>query len=92
MAAFAHFRTAFTLRAQSNEQRRPLARDEAEPIKTPTLIGGWREFSRALPIIARVLSEHIEGKGLVSISEATHVMSAQQPVAFAEAVLAFLDV
>ncbi len=92
MAAFGHLRTAFTLLAQSNEQRRPFARDEAELIKTSTLIRGWRQYARALPIIARVLSEYIEGKGFVSISDATHVMFAQRPAAFAEAVLAFLDV
>ena len=45
----------------------------------------------ALPIIARVLAEHIQGAGYVSIADATHVMFAQQPVAFSEAVLAFLD-
>ncbi|MDC0360750.1 alpha/beta hydrolase [Alphaproteobacteria bacterium] len=82
---------AFTLLAQSNEQRQPFARSEAESIKTPTLIVAGANTHGALPIIARVLAEHIQGAGYVSIADATHVMFAQQPVAFSEAVLAFLD-
>ena len=82
---------AFTLLAQSNEQRRPFARSEAESISIPTLIVAGANTHGALPIIARVLAEHIQGADFVSIADATHVMFAQQPVAFSEAVLAFLD-
>ena len=82
---------AFTLLAQSNEQRRPFARNEAESIKTLTLIVAGANTEGALPTIARVLAEHIQGASFVSIADATHVMFAQQPVAFSEAVLDFLD-
>lgn len=82
---------AFTLLAQTNEQRRPYVRGEAESISMPTLVIAGADTHGALPIIARAIAAHIPGAGFVSIPNATHVMFAQQPVAFSEAVLAFLD-
>lgn len=81
---------SFTLLAQTNEQRRPFARAEAEAISTPTLVIAGGDTQGMLPVIARVLADHIPGAEYVSIPEATHVMFVQQPIAFNEAVLRFL--
>lgn len=82
---------AFTLLAQTNEQRRPFALSEAESIALPTLVVAGADTHGALPVIARAIADTIPGAVFVSIPDATHVMFTQQPVAFCEAVLAFLD-
>jgi pimeloyl-ACP methyl ester carboxylesterase len=82
---------AFTLLAQTNEQRRPFARAEAESISPPTLVVAGGNTPGILPIIAKALAAHIPGAERVVIEKAAHVMFAQQPAAYCEHVLAFLD-
>ena len=81
---------AFTLLAQTNEQRKPYARIEAEGISVPTLLVGGADTPGLLPIILHALTAHIPGARSVIIPDATHVMFVQQPDAFCAAVLDFV--
>jgi pimeloyl-ACP methyl ester carboxylesterase len=82
---------AFTLLAQTHEQRQAYTRADAEGIAVPTLLIGGADTSGHLPVIFDALSRHVPGARRALIPNSTHVMFAQQPVLFCEAVLAFLD-
>ncbi len=82
---------AFTLLAQINEGRQPFTKAEAEALKLPTLfvIGG--STPGMLPKISRALATHVPGAETAIIPEAGHSMFRQQPAAFCDAVLSFLN-
>ncbi|MBU2533738.1 MAG: alpha/beta hydrolase [Alphaproteobacteria bacterium] len=82
---------AFTLLAQTNEQRKPYSRADAEAIGVPTLFVGGGDTQGQLRVVLEALSKHVPGAGVAMIPDATHVMFVQQPEAFCEAVLGFLD-
>ena len=60
-------------------------------LSKPVVDRDWSQFARGATDHRSRLTEHIEGAGFVSISDAIHVMFAQQPEAFSEAFLAFFD-
>ncbi len=82
---------AYTLIAQVNEGRQAFAKSEAEAIKPPTLFVAGADTPGMLPIVCRTLAAHVPGAKLAVIPDAGHSMFRQQPKAFAEAVLPFLD-
>ncbi len=81
---------AFTLLAQTHEQRQPYTRSDAESISVPTLFVGGAETPGMLPVVLKALSSHVQGAEVIMIADATHVMFVQQPEQFCRAVLDFL--
>lgn len=81
---------AFTLLAQTNEQRQPYRREEAEAIAASTLFVGGANTPGLLPVVLKALSAHVPGAEVVMIPDATHVMFVQQPSLFCDAGLDFL--
>ncbi|MCB4823880.1 alpha/beta fold hydrolase [Roseicella aerolata] len=82
---------ARTLLGQRNERRRPYSRAAAEAIRAPTLLVVG---ARTLPNFvanADALERHIRGCERVSIPDAAHAMSQDNPAAFDAAALAFLE-
>ena len=82
---------AYTLLAQVNEGRQPFTKQEAEALALPTLfvIGG--NTPGMLPKISKALAAHVPGAETAIIPEAGHSMFRQQPAAFCDAVLKFLN-
>lgn len=82
---------AMTLIGQMDERRRPYSRAAAEAIRTPTLLVGG---ANTLPnFIANLdaLEGTIKGAKRVTIPNAAHAMSQDNPTAFNAAVQEFLD-
>ncbi len=82
---------AYTLIAQVNEGRQDFAKAEAEAIAVPTLFVQGADTPGMLPIVLKALAANVPGARTVVIPNAGHSMMRQQPKAFADAVLAFLD-
>lgn len=82
---------AHTLLAQVNEGREPFTRAEAEALTVPTLFIGGTDTPGLLPVVLRALAAHVPGAKTAMIDNAGHSMFRQQPRAFCDAVLAFLD-
>ncbi len=82
---------AYTLLAQVNEGRQPFAKAEAEALSLPTLFVGGADTPGMLPIVLRALAAHVPNARTVIIPDASHSMFRQQPQAFCEAVLPFLE-
>ncbi len=82
---------ARTLLGQINEQRAPFSRAQAEGIHVPTLLVGGALSQPQFGIIMDGMEKSILGVERVTIPDAAHGMSADNPAAFNEAVLAFLD-
>lgn len=82
---------ATTLLAQVNEGRLPFRRADAEALDRPTLFIGGSDTPGLLPVVLRALAAHVPGAGTAIIPDASHSMFRQQPKAFCDAVLAFLD-
>jgi esterase len=82
---------AYTLLGQTNEQRQPYSRADAESIRVPTLLVGGEDTPGLLPIILRALATHVPGARVAMIPNTTHPMFVQDPVRFSAAVLDFLD-
>lgn len=82
---------ASTLLAQVNEGRQPYARAEAEALSLPTLFVGGADTPGLLPVVLRALAAHVPGAKTAIIPNAGHSMFRQQPRAFSDAVLNFLD-
>lgn len=82
---------AYTLIAQVNEGRQPYTKAEAEALKLPTLFVGGADTPGMLPVVLRVLAGLVPGARTAIIPNAGHSMFRQQPKAFCEAVLPFLE-
>jgi esterase len=82
---------AMTLLAQVNEGRQPYSKADAESISTPTLFVGGTDTPGLLPKILAALSANVEGAEVLRIPNASHSMFVQQPKAFCEGVLEFLE-
>jgi len=82
---------AYTLLAQIDEGRQPYTRAEAEAVSLPTLFVGGADTPGLLPIVLRALAAHVPGAKTLIIPDAGHSMFRQQPKAFCDAVLPFLD-
>ncbi len=82
---------ARTLLGQINENRPPFTRAEAEAIRTPTLFIGGEKTGGLLRVNMETLPKHVRGAKVTMIPGATHAMYEQNPVAFARAVLDFLE-
>ncbi len=82
---------AYTLIAQVNEGRQAYARAEAEALSAPTLFVGGMSTPGMLPIILHALAAAVPGAKKAMIPNAGHSMFRDQPKAFCEAVLPFLD-
>lgn len=82
---------AYTLLAQVNEGRQPFAKSEAEAISVPTLFVGGADTPGMLPVVLKALAAHVPGAETKIIPDAGHSMFRQQPKAFCEAVLPFLE-
>lgn len=82
---------AYTLLGQINEGRQAYTRAEAKAVSLPTLFVGGADTPGILPIILRALATHVPGAKTVIISAAGHSMFRQQPKAFCDAVLQFLN-
>jgi len=82
---------ARTLLGQINENRPPFSRADAEGIHTPTLFIGGEKTGGLLRANMETLPGHVKGAEVVMIPGATHAMYEQNPVAFAQAVLDFLN-
>ncbi len=82
---------AFTLLAQEHEGRRPFALREAAAILVPTLFIGGGDTKGLLPKVLNALATHVPNARKVTIPNAGHSMFRQQPKAFAQAVLGFLN-
>jgi pimeloyl-ACP methyl ester carboxylesterase len=59
-------------------------------VKAPTLVVGGEHTARYFALINEVVVRCIPGSRLLIISQATHLMSSQNPAAFNEALLQFL--
>jgi esterase len=81
---------ATTLIGQVDENRQPYARDEAESIRTPTLLIGGADTTGSLAMVLRALAAHIPGATTALIPGTRHWMFEQAPEQFCEIVLAFL--
>jgi len=79
----------FTLIGQVGENRKPFARNEAEQIRTPTLLIGGADTKGALSVIWRVLAEHIPG-AKTAVVPGRHWMFEHAPQEYCAAVLDFL--
>ena len=82
---------AYTLLAQVNEGRQPFAKAEAEALSLPTLFVGGADTPGLLPVVLRALAKHVPNAQTAIIPDAGHSMFRQQPKAFCDAVLPFLD-
>ncbi|MDO9709399.1 alpha/beta fold hydrolase [Paracraurococcus lichenis] len=82
---------ARTLLGQRHEQRRPYSRAAAEAIRAPTLLVVGAQTLPNFVANADALEKHIKGCARVSIPNAAHSMSQDNPAAFDAAVLAFLE-
>lgn len=82
---------ARTLLGQINEQRAPFSRAQAEGILLPTLLVGGADSQPQFGAILDAMEKNIAGAKRVTIPNAAHGMSADNPAAFNTAVLAFLD-
>ena len=82
---------ARTLLGQRDEQRRPYSRAAAEAIRTPTLLVVGAQTLPNFVANADALERHIRGCERVSIPNAAHSMSQDNPADFDAAVLAFLE-
>ena len=60
-------------------------------VKVPTLVVGGEQTQRYYSLINEVVVRCLPGSRLVSIPQATHWMSIQNPAAFNEALLRFLS-
>jgi len=81
---------ARTLLGQINEQRAPFVRAEAEAIRAPTLLVGGANSPPQFGAILDGMERHITVAARVTIPNAAHGMSADNPVSFNNAVLEFL--
>jgi esterase len=81
---------AMTLIGQARENRQPYTRNEAESIRTPTLLIGGANTRGALPLVLRALAAHIPGARTAIIPGVGHWLFEQAPQAFSEIVLEFL--
>jgi pimeloyl-ACP methyl ester carboxylesterase len=79
-----------TMIAQTDEQRRPFSLADAQAVRAPALfvIGGATPGN--LPVVARVLAQHVREAKTVVIPGTTHFMFEQEPVIYNKAVLDFL--
>lgn len=82
---------ARTLLGQINENRPPYSLADAQSIRTPTLFIGGEKTGGILPVVLKALSSNVKGAKVTTIPGATHSMYEQNPVAFAKAILDFLD-
>jgi esterase len=82
---------AYTLLAQINEGRQPFTKAQAEALSVPTLFVGGGDTPGMLATIVRTLPKHVPNAKLEIIPDAGHGMFRQQPIAFSEAVLSFLE-
>jgi pimeloyl-ACP methyl ester carboxylesterase len=82
---------ARTLLGQRHEQRKPYSRSAAEKIAAPTLLVVGGQTMPNFVANADALERHIKGCERVSIPNAAHSMSQDNPAAFDAAVLAFLE-
>ncbi len=80
---------ARTLLGQINEQRRPYSRASAEAIRTPTLLVGGANTQPNFIANLDAMERVIKGAQRVTIADAAHGMSADNPAAFNKAVLEF---
>jgi pimeloyl-ACP methyl ester carboxylesterase len=81
---------ALTFLGQINEQRRPYTLNDAQAIRTPTLLIGGGATTGSLSVMWRVLAEHIAGAETAVIPNAGHWMFEQDPLGFGEVVSRFL--
>jgi len=81
---------ARTLLGQVHERRRPYSRAAAEAIRTPTLLLGGAETRPQFIAILDALERTIAGARRVTIPNATHGLTHENPEAFNRAVLDFL--
>lgn len=81
---------ARTLLGQINEARLPFSLADAQSIRTPTLFISGAKAGRIPPVVLTALLTNVKGAKLAAISDATHPMYEQNPVAFARAILDFL--
>ena len=82
---------ARTLLGQINENRRPFSLADARSIRTPTLFLGGEKSEGSLPVVLKALAANVTGAKVATIPGASHAMHQQNPVAFAEAILSFVD-
>jgi pimeloyl-ACP methyl ester carboxylesterase len=82
---------AYTLLAQVNEGRQPFTKAEAQALSPPTLFVGGADTPGLLALVVRTLPEHVPNAKLAIIPDAGHAMFRQQPAAFCQAVIAFLE-
>ena len=80
----------YTLLGQVGENRKPFLKNEAEAIRTPTLLIGGGDTKGALAVNWRVLAEHIPGARTAVIPGTRHWMFEQAPQEFCDIVLEFL--
>jgi esterase len=79
-----------TLIGQVGENRQPYTRQQAESIRTPTLLVGGADTRGALPKVLRALAAHVPGCKTAMIPGAGHWMFEQAPEPFSKIVLDFL--
>ena len=82
---------ATTLIGQLDEQRLPYSSSSAQGIVTPTLLIAGEYAKPASARNVRVLAAHIAGATTATIPGATHMMFRQAPLAFAEALITFIE-
>ncbi len=82
---------ARTLLGQIDEKRLPFARASVQGIRVPTLLVGGADTQPQFTAILDAMERDIAGSRRVTIANAGHGMSADNPAAFDAAVLAFLD-
>jgi pimeloyl-ACP methyl ester carboxylesterase len=81
---------AMTLLGQINEQRKPYSLDAVKLIRTPTLLVGGANTQPHFNAILAALEQQIPGGARrVTVPNATHGMSLENPADFNAAVLAF---
>lgn len=81
---------ALTLLGQINEGRIPYSRTSAGAIRAPTLLVGGARTRPAFTTVLDGLERAIPGARRITIPDAGHPMSRENPAAFNAAVLAFL--
>lgn len=81
---------AHTLVGQTDEQRQPYAKADAEAIEAPTLFICGGNTPGNLPVVLRALAAHVKNARIVTIPGTTHFMFEQDPIAYNRAVLEFL--
>jgi esterase len=80
----------FTLLGQTNEDRKPFTRSDAQSIKTPALFIGGTETKGSLPLVLRALAAEVPGARLAMIEGAGHWMFEQAPQRYSEIVMDYL--